>query len=72
MQLALYYGEWKYFFSPFLDFSLKSTISRFKNKFITLFRSMVEHRVYVNYAKTAFNRPIDIAQWRHFEGFFER
>ena len=49
MQVALYYGEWNFFFLHFLDFSLESTLSRFKNKFITLLRSMMKHRVYVAY-----------------------
>ena len=47
MQVALYYyGEWKhFFFFNFLDFSLESTLSRFKTKLMTLFRSMMKNLV---------------------------
>ena len=52
-----------FFYKNVVSFFLESTLSRFKTRFrpITLFRSMTKHRVYVNYADTAFNRPIDIA-----------
>ena len=60
MQVALYYGELKYnFFNILLDFSLESTLSRFKTKFID--SSVVQINdgkpCSINYANTA----IDIA-----------